>query len=82
MNKKLINKDDLCDAIEDKFGDEIEDFINDYPTLSLQDIWPEAKWIYSHRNGFGNAIGYCSNCNVQTEKTNYCHKCGYKFKED
>ena len=49
---------------------------------NIKDIWPTAKWIYSHRSGFGNAIGYCSNCNVRTEKTNYCHNCGYKFKED
>lgn len=47
-----------------------------------KDIWPTTKWIYSYRNGFGNAIGYCSNCNIRTEKTKYCSNCGCKFMED
>lgn len=75
---KLIHEAETCIERTDMF----QELIDKQPTINIQDIWPTAKWIYLYQNGFNNAIGYCSNCNIRTEKTNYCKKCGYKFKED
>ena len=84
MNKRLIDANKLMHEAETciERTDMFQELIDKQPTINIQDIWPTAKWIYSYQNGFNNAIGYCSNCKVWTEKTDYCKKCGYKFKED
>lgn len=74
---KLMHEAETCIERTDMF----QKLIDEQPTINIQDIWPTTKWIYLYRDGFGNAIGYCSNCNVRTEKADYCYKCGYKFKE-
>ena len=90
MSKRLIDKDNLCDDIEDKFGDEVEDFIDDYPSFTMQDIWPEATYMLIDskvdEHGFGYGVLECSNCHflLQVSITynisrNYCPNCGYKM---
>lgn len=84
MSKRLIDANKLMNEAETciERTDMFQELIDEQPTINIQDIWPTAKWIYSYHNVFGDAIGYCSNCKVRTEKTDYCYKCGYKFKED
>jgi hypothetical protein len=82
--RELIYKDEAYKAIDNCFRDgwyrispadakmNIRHLVSDANEADR----PRGEWIEMYRNGFGNMICMCSNCNFHATKSNFCPNCG------